>query len=255
MAGIEAIKKSVAFKEADYLLPRISKDLNGFIARPATYSTSLGTLKKILCNMVQATELATFTWHSLRVFMPHWAFVQGVDKSKRQYLGRWTNESTADVYVRSHRTMICDIWNQVTQSQFQPAAGLVSTDTGEPMSDDGVVEVDPDQDEYTTMGGQPIPSDVSPVPSVVRTLDFDTPSIVYLQSDPALPNSRHESQTGGDNHGRPCTTSKRTLDSGFLQATHRKTGDSQGSFLHHITDSSWMWMGPESRPDTDPGKL
>ena len=175
--------------------------------------------------MVPAAELTTFTWHSLRVFMPHWSFVQGIDKAKRQYLGRWTNESTADVYVRSHRTMICDIWNQVTQSQFQPALGPVSTDTGEPIKEEEVVEVDPEDEEYTTLGasgpstvaqhstdftmvGASGPSTVaqlsteftivgasgpvSPEPSVVRSLNFDTPSSAYslVQPSPATSGPR-----------------------------------------------------------------
>lgn len=132
--GLKFLSTRPLFQDMDYLLPRLSRDLTGFLPRPASYNTSLSALRKLLLNHVPPEEVVSFTWHSLRVFMPHWSFVAGVEPHKRQYLGRWTNESTADVYVRSHRTMICDIWQQVTDSGSVPQSALVLEDTGEPIS-------------------------------------------------------------------------------------------------------------------------
>jgi hypothetical protein len=195
------MKKSPAFAEADYLLPRISADFNGFLARPATYSTSLSTIKKILCHTVPPQELSTFTWHSLRVFMPHWAFVQGIDKSKRQYLGRWTNESTADIYVRSHRTMICDIWNQVTQGSYTPATSPVFVETGEPPKRDTILvdedEPPPGASSPTHPSGTEDP--ISDTPSqTVRSLNFDTPSTEFSLVEAPTPATRESHRPHGD---------------------------------------------------------
>ncbi len=141
---VKFLTQSATFIDMDYLLPRLSRDFNGFIPRPATYSTSLSAIRKLLSGAVPSSELASFTWHSLRVFMPHWAFVNGIEAHKRQYLGRWNNESTADVYVRSHRTMICDIWKQVTNGDPAPPPTLVDEDSGIPTTSSSVTEVDPD---------------------------------------------------------------------------------------------------------------
>ena len=154
--GIKFLMQSPPFADMDYLLPRLNRDLDGFIPRPATYSTSLSTIRKLLAGNVQASDLASFTWHSLRVFMPHWAFVNGIEAHKRQYLGRWNNESTADVYVRSHRTMVCDIWKQVTDGSPAPPSTLVNEDNGEPVVITQVIDAEDDQ--YEMVNGAPSPA-------------------------------------------------------------------------------------------------
>ena len=54
------------------------------------------------------------TWHSFRVFMPGCAFQAQIPREFRQYLGNWMAESTADVYTRAKRNVVCSIWEQVT---------------------------------------------------------------------------------------------------------------------------------------------
>ena len=130
LEGTKYLSKRPAFKDMDFLLPRIDRQMAGFLPRPATYGTSLMAIRKVLLEHLPASQVEDFTWHSLRVFMPNWAFMAGVEPHKRQYLGRWTNESTADVYVRSHRNMICDIWAHVTSSNIKPDPGLADIEDG-----------------------------------------------------------------------------------------------------------------------------
>ena len=39
----------------------------------------------------------------------------GIPRDQRQYLGNWFKESTADVYTREKRHVVCSIWDQVLQ--------------------------------------------------------------------------------------------------------------------------------------------
>ena len=50
-----------------------------------------------------------------RVFMPDCAFQAHIPRDQRQYLGNWFKESTADVYTREKRHVVCSIWDQVLQ--------------------------------------------------------------------------------------------------------------------------------------------
>ena len=56
------------------------------------------------------------TWHPFRVFMPDCAFQAHVPRDQRQYLGNWMAESTADVYTREKRNVVCAIWEKVTSN-------------------------------------------------------------------------------------------------------------------------------------------
>ena len=46
--------------------------------------------------------------------MPDCAFRAKIPRDLRQYLGNWMAESTADVYTREKRNVVCFIWEQVT---------------------------------------------------------------------------------------------------------------------------------------------
>ena len=47
--------------------------------------------------------------------MPDCAFQAHIPRDQRQYLGNWFKESTADVYTREKRHVVCSIWDQVLQ--------------------------------------------------------------------------------------------------------------------------------------------
>eukprot|EP00435_Cladocopium_sp_Y103_P032093 s2216_g8.t1 len=75
VATIRKLCKLPKFQDMDYLIPTVSKDFNGIIARPSTPDRGLRWLKDALIR-------------------------QGVGRDQRQYLGNWLSESTADVYTR-----------------------------------------------------------------------------------------------------------------------------------------------------------
>ena len=60
-------------------------------------------------------DVAELSWYSFRVFMPDWAFQAHIPRDQRQYLGNWFKQSTADVYTREKRHVMCSIWDQVLQ--------------------------------------------------------------------------------------------------------------------------------------------
>ena len=62
-----------------------------------------------------AKDVAELSWYSFRVFMPDCAFQAHIPRDQRQYLGNWFKESTADVYTREKRHVVCSIWDQVLQ--------------------------------------------------------------------------------------------------------------------------------------------
>lgn len=49
----------------------------------------------------------------MRVFMPDCAFQAQVPADQRQYLGNWSASSTADVYTREKRNVVCKLWLEV----------------------------------------------------------------------------------------------------------------------------------------------
>ena len=93
----------------------MGKDYNGFVARPATSERALKWLRAALARQNLDKDLwIDLTWHSFRVFMPDCAFQAQIPRDLRQYLGNWMAESTADVYTREKRNVVCSIWEQVT---------------------------------------------------------------------------------------------------------------------------------------------
>ena len=109
-------RASEEFREMDYLIPTINKDRTGFIPRPGTPDRSLRWLKDALVKQgAPVKDVAALSWYSFRVFMPDWAFQAHIPRDQRQYLGNWFKESTADVYTREKRHVVCSIWDQVLQ--------------------------------------------------------------------------------------------------------------------------------------------
>ena len=109
-------RASEEFREMDYLIPTINKDRTGFIPRPGTPDRSLRWLKDALGKQgAPAKDVAELSWYSFRVFMPDCAFQAHIPTDQRQYLGNWFKESTADVYTREKRHVVCSIWDQVLQ--------------------------------------------------------------------------------------------------------------------------------------------
>ena len=109
-------RASEEFREMDYLIPTINKDRTGFIPRPGTPDSSLRWLKDALGKQgAPAKDVAELSWYSFRVFMPDCAFQAHIPRDQRQYLGNWFKESTADVYTREKRHVVCSIWDQVLQ--------------------------------------------------------------------------------------------------------------------------------------------
>jgi hypothetical protein len=99
---------------ADFMLPTISRDRTGIILRPISPSRSLSWLKHVLLQRgVEESEVLPLSWHSFRVFIPDRAFQNNIPREQRRYLGNWNQESTADVYIRSKRQVVCQIWNRI----------------------------------------------------------------------------------------------------------------------------------------------
>ena len=103
------------FKEADYLIPTVSKDYTGLIARPCTADRALRWLKAALHRHggVPPELFNHLSWHSFRVFIPDCAYQLGFPRDQRQYIGNWTTESTADIYTREKRNVVERIWKEV----------------------------------------------------------------------------------------------------------------------------------------------
>ncbi|CAE7269691.1 mpaC, partial [Symbiodinium microadriaticum] len=101
----------------DYLIPTVGKDYDGFIARPASSERALNWLRAAVARQELQKDLwIDLTWHSFRVFMPDCALQAQIPRDQRQYLGNWMAESTADVYTREKRNVVCAIWNKVTSN-------------------------------------------------------------------------------------------------------------------------------------------
>ena len=108
------LAKMEVFKDIDFIIPTISKDYQGLIPRPGAPERSLKWLKEALVRRgVSQDRVQPLTWHSFRVFMPDCAFQLQIPRDQRQYLGNWMSESTADVYTREKRMVVCSIWEKV----------------------------------------------------------------------------------------------------------------------------------------------
>ena len=118
------LSKHPSFEESDYLIPTISKDGMGFIARPGQADRTLRWLKDALGRRGVPPELfQDLTWHSFRVFIPDCAFQLGISRDQRRYLGNWMTESTADVYTREKRNVVVKVWQEVANNLAEISMG------------------------------------------------------------------------------------------------------------------------------------
>ena len=118
------LSKHPSFEESDYLIPTISKDGMGSIARPGQADRTLRWLKDALGRRGVPPELfQDLTWHSFRVFIPDCAFQLGISRDQRRYLGNWMTESTADVYTREKRNVVVKVWHEVANNLSEISMG------------------------------------------------------------------------------------------------------------------------------------
>eukprot|EP00435_Cladocopium_sp_Y103_P060109 s690_g21.t2 len=103
------------FKGVDYIIPTVSKDYTGVLARPSAADRALRWLKAALHRHggVDPAHLNKLTWHSFRVFVPDCAYQLGFPRDQRQYLGNWTTETTADIYTRDKKNVVEKVWKAV----------------------------------------------------------------------------------------------------------------------------------------------
>ena len=120
-ATVAAFSVHKQFQAMDYLLPTPTRDRQGFIPRPCSNTHALRWLRTILTNSKAAQgaereDIPKITLPSFRVWMADLAYQANIPRDQRRYIGRWASESTADTYTREHRTVICNIWQQVLRS-------------------------------------------------------------------------------------------------------------------------------------------
>ena len=108
--------KDAGASKDDYLLPCPNSSRTAFVSRPCSNAKAIRWLRSLLTNSTVHVEndvITKLTVSSFRVFMPNLAQVFLIDKERRQYLGRWTEADTADVYTREHRSVVSGIWHEV----------------------------------------------------------------------------------------------------------------------------------------------
>ena len=148
------------FEGMDYLIPTVGKDYDGFIARPASSERALNWLRAALARQELQKDLwVDLTWHSFRVFMPDCAFQAQIPRDQRQYLGNWMAESTADVYTREKRNVVCAIWNKVTSN-----LDAIDTDGSRTMRIDFSLDEQPEAQGGSMASAPPLPAAVADPP-------------------------------------------------------------------------------------------
>ena len=146
------------FEGMDYLIPTVGKDYDGFIARPASSERALNWLRAAMARQeLQKDFWVDLTWHSFRVFMPDCAFQAQICRDQRQYLGNWMAESTADVYAREKRNVVCAIWNKVTSN-----LDAIDTAGSRTMRIDLSHEEQPEAQEGPMASAPPLPAAATP---------------------------------------------------------------------------------------------
>eukprot|EP00971_Amphidinium_carterae_P343381 6483112-Amphidinium_carterae.2 len=102
----------------DFLLPSPAPDFATFQACPCNREQALRWLRQLLVlGGLTPTNAQLFSLPSLRVFAADLAYTVGIPRDARRYLGRWSEEHTADVYTRDHRTVVTSIWEAIVTKQ------------------------------------------------------------------------------------------------------------------------------------------
>ena len=223
---LEIQSLQAADEVADYLLPTISRDRTGIILRPISPSRSLSWLKFALLERgVQESEVLPLSWHSFRVFIPDRAFQNNIPREQRRYLGNWNQESTADVYIRSKRQVVCQIWNRI----------MISPETGEENREARIDLGHPDWEDGPAAGG----AEQSPS----KSSQSSTPTKSWTMVEPEeSPEKRIKSLPGKSSCELPST-------SGPLSLAIRKARTQCGKFMHWL-DTTGRAVGCGWRPAT-----
>jgi len=127
----KVFRKDKTFRKIDFMVPAVTKDKSGFIPRPMTNAQFLSTIRSVMYeNTTEETKWSITTkdsnmqtikaWDAIkrttasapRVFAPEFANKAGIPQQERAYLGRWSEETMADVYTRDQRRAVLAIWQK-----------------------------------------------------------------------------------------------------------------------------------------------
>ncbi|CAE8724902.1 unnamed protein product, partial [Polarella glacialis] len=185
------------FSNMDYLLPMVTKVRAGIIPRPMANSTGLRWIRTVLIRLwAPIAQVQKLTWPSFRVFFADWAFQAGVSRDRRRYIGRWASEATADAYTREHRSVVCQIWKEVTPRTDKLRAGHSAPE-------------DLNQRDYQLeMKGVPDPDTPSKAPAAIKdTIDLTkgAPGLVVVDPVPATPVTTLAADLVPEQAGGPLT--------------------------------------------------
>ena len=209
---------------ADFMLPTISRDRTGIILRPISPSRSLSWLKdSLLQRGVPESEVLPLSWHSFRVFIPDRAFQSNIPREQRRYLGNWNQESTADVYIRSKRQVVCQIWNRI----------MISPDSPQGNRDVRVDLLHPDWD------GRPVAEGAEQSPS--KSLQSSSPEKSWCLIEDESPEKR--AKVLPEKYPYELSTS-----SGPLTMVIRKAKTPSGKFMMHLLDTTGKAIGCGWKP-------
>ena len=115
----------------DFLLPLPDAALKGAVSGRALYSDSAAFSQKLLGSLclndgtaVLPRDAARFwTEHSDRAGLDSWAAALGVQKSERDFLGRWSPDGSADAYVRTALRVVENLQRLAATKARQAFAG------------------------------------------------------------------------------------------------------------------------------------
>ena len=105
------VKNGRLKEERDWICPHIPASGRALTLKPGGNRALLGHLRRILSHRITKNAiLSEITLPSLRVFMADLAQQAGIEKERRQALGKWESEDEPDVYARTFRTQIIAVW-------------------------------------------------------------------------------------------------------------------------------------------------
>ena len=114
--------KAAATESADdFMLPAPSKHRERFTPRPCGNGQALQWLRALLkeSEMVEASVISEVTLSSFRVFLSNLAHAINISRERRQWLGKWAEESMADTYTRQHRQVVMGIMREIMEKVAQ----------------------------------------------------------------------------------------------------------------------------------------
>ena len=135
--GLTLVTTGVFAFSRDYIIPMPSADLHGAVAQVpqyvdhATFSGALWTqlrrpawdytadgrivFFKSRPRLFEPLAVSILTEHAERDVLPSFAAVLGIEKTERDYLGRWTPEQSND-YVRTACQVVCKVQRSIAEA-------------------------------------------------------------------------------------------------------------------------------------------